>query len=174
MFTTCVLLVWRLGMPHHHHHHHHHHRVAIKELGHLLTYSGLMYPESTSVVCLLGCSFLGMSEFSNSAGQLHLRQVVMQLNPSWVQVFLLLAIVIAICKLQYVTYCYYFFCHGRNLNSLDITSNICTVTTTLILDWRNSFIQNLLCVDLSLLHISHGCYNGSVVTAIILKSKTKI
>jgi hypothetical protein len=47
---------------HHHHHHHNHHHVAIKELGHLLTRSGLTHREVSSVVFLgffflLGCSF---------------------------------------------------------------------------------------------------------------------
>jgi hypothetical protein len=35
---------------HHHHHHHHYHHVAVKELGHLLTLSGLTHPEVPSVV----------------------------------------------------------------------------------------------------------------------------
>jgi hypothetical protein len=29
----------------HHHHHHHHHHLSVMELGHLLTRSGLTYPE---------------------------------------------------------------------------------------------------------------------------------
>jgi hypothetical protein len=45
--------------------HHHHHHVAIKELGHLLTRSGLTHPEVSSVVflgsfCLLGCNCLSI------------------------------------------------------------------------------------------------------------------
>ena len=36
---------------HHHHHHHHHHHISVMELGHLLTRSGLTYPEVSSKVC---------------------------------------------------------------------------------------------------------------------------
>ena len=48
----------------HHHHHHHHHHVSVMELGHLLTRSGLTYPEVSSKVyhdsfCQLGCSVRG-------------------------------------------------------------------------------------------------------------------
>jgi hypothetical protein len=52
---------------HHHHHYHHHHRhhnhhLSIMELGHLLTCSGLTYPEVSSKVshdsfCQLGIVF---------------------------------------------------------------------------------------------------------------------
>jgi hypothetical protein len=39
----------------HHHHHHrrrrHHHYISAMELGHLLTRSGLTYPEVSSTVC---------------------------------------------------------------------------------------------------------------------------
>jgi hypothetical protein len=35
----------------HHHHHHHHHHISVMELGHLLTRSGLTYPEVYSKVC---------------------------------------------------------------------------------------------------------------------------
>ena len=31
-----------------HHHHHHHHHISVMELGHLLTRSGLTYPEVSS------------------------------------------------------------------------------------------------------------------------------
>jgi len=34
-----------------HHRHHHHHHISVMELGHLLTRSGLTYPEVTSKVC---------------------------------------------------------------------------------------------------------------------------
>ena len=42
-----------------HHHHHHHHHISFMELGHLLTRSGLTYPEVSSKVyhdsfCQLG------------------------------------------------------------------------------------------------------------------------
>ena len=45
--------------PYHHHHHHHH--MSVMELGHLLTLSGLTYPEVSSKVfhnssCQLGSS----------------------------------------------------------------------------------------------------------------------
>jgi hypothetical protein len=30
-------------------HHHHHHHLSVMELGHLLTHSGLMYPEASSL-----------------------------------------------------------------------------------------------------------------------------
>ena len=40
-----------LCMYHHHHHHHHHHHLSVMELGHLLTRSGLTYPEVSSKVC---------------------------------------------------------------------------------------------------------------------------
>jgi hypothetical protein len=35
----------------HHHHHHHHHHISVMELGHMLTRSGLTYPEVSSNVC---------------------------------------------------------------------------------------------------------------------------
>ena len=35
---------------HHHHHHHHHHRISVMQSGHLLTRSGLTYPEVSSNV----------------------------------------------------------------------------------------------------------------------------
>jgi hypothetical protein len=35
----------------HHHHHHRHHHVSVMYLGHLLTRSGLTYPEVSSKVC---------------------------------------------------------------------------------------------------------------------------
>jgi len=43
------------------HHHHHHHHISVMELGHLLTRSGLTYPEVSSKVyhdsfCQLGSS----------------------------------------------------------------------------------------------------------------------
>ena len=46
---------------HYHHHHHHHHHIFFMELGHLLTRSGLTYPEVSSKVyhdsfCQLGSS----------------------------------------------------------------------------------------------------------------------
>ena len=34
-----------------HHHHHHHHHISVMELGHLLTRSGITYPEVSSKVC---------------------------------------------------------------------------------------------------------------------------
>ena len=45
----------------HHYHHHHHHHISFMELGHLLTRSGLTYPEVSSKVyhdsfCQLGSS----------------------------------------------------------------------------------------------------------------------
>jgi len=33
------------------HHHHHHHHISVMELGHLLTHSGITYPEVSSNVC---------------------------------------------------------------------------------------------------------------------------
>jgi len=44
-----------------HHHHHHHHRISVTQLGHLLTPSGLTYPEFSSKVyydsfCQSDCS----------------------------------------------------------------------------------------------------------------------
>jgi len=35
---------------HYHHHHHHHHHISVMKLGHLLTRSGLTYPEVSSKV----------------------------------------------------------------------------------------------------------------------------
>ena len=35
---------------HHHHNHHHHHHISVMQLGHLLTPSGLTYPEVSSKV----------------------------------------------------------------------------------------------------------------------------
>ena len=37
----------------HHHHHHHHHHISVMELGHLLTRSGLTYPQVSSLVYIL-------------------------------------------------------------------------------------------------------------------------
>jgi len=34
-----------------HHHHHHHYHMSVMKLGHLLTRSGLTYPEVSSKVC---------------------------------------------------------------------------------------------------------------------------
>ena len=39
------------GLWNHHHHHHHHHHIFVMELGHLLTRSGLTYPEVSSKAC---------------------------------------------------------------------------------------------------------------------------
>jgi len=49
------------GIVNHHHHHHHHHHTSFMELGHLLTRSGLTYPEVSLKVyhdsfCQLGSS----------------------------------------------------------------------------------------------------------------------
>ena len=52
-------LKWDSLFHHHHHHHHHrrrrrrrrHHHISVMELGHLLTHSGLTYPEVSSKVC---------------------------------------------------------------------------------------------------------------------------
>ena len=41
----------RLCATFRHHHHHHHHHISVMELGHLLTRSGLTYPEVSSKVC---------------------------------------------------------------------------------------------------------------------------
>jgi len=40
----------KINFPSMHHHHHHHH-ISVMELGHLLTCSGLTYPEVSSKVC---------------------------------------------------------------------------------------------------------------------------
>ena len=34
-----------------HHYHHHHHHISVMQLGHLLTRSGLTYPEVSSKFC---------------------------------------------------------------------------------------------------------------------------
>jgi len=39
-----------VGQSNHHHHHHHHHHISLIQLGHLLTRSGLTYPEVSSKV----------------------------------------------------------------------------------------------------------------------------
>ena len=44
-----------------HHHHHHHHHISVMELGHLLTRSGLTYPEVSSKVCHDSFCHLGNS-----------------------------------------------------------------------------------------------------------------
>jgi hypothetical protein len=54
----------------------HHHHSAIKELGHLLTRSGLTHPEVSSIVslgsfCLLGYSFLSICVISYMVFNLH-------------------------------------------------------------------------------------------------------
>jgi hypothetical protein len=41
-----IWIMWRLW-----YHHHHHHHLLVMELGHLLTRSGLTYPEVSSKVC---------------------------------------------------------------------------------------------------------------------------
>ena len=41
----------------HQHHHHHHHHISFMELGHLLTHSGLTYPEVSSKVYHDSCTF---------------------------------------------------------------------------------------------------------------------
>jgi len=46
---TDLLLCFADNIVHHHHHHHHH--ISVMELGHLLTRSGLTYPEVFSKVC---------------------------------------------------------------------------------------------------------------------------
>jgi hypothetical protein len=57
---TVHMVIYPLIHHHHHHrrrrrrrrhHHHHHHHLSVMELGHLLTRSGLMYPEDSSKVC---------------------------------------------------------------------------------------------------------------------------
>ena len=47
---SCATLVFKAVLFFHHHHHHHHH-ISVMELGHLLTRSGLKYPEVSSKVC---------------------------------------------------------------------------------------------------------------------------
>ena len=44
-------------MPHHHHHHHH---LSVMELGHLLTRSGLTYPEVSSNSAMIPFASLGI------------------------------------------------------------------------------------------------------------------
>jgi len=41
----------RCRRHHYHHYNHHHHHQSVMELGHLLTRSGLTYPEVSSKVC---------------------------------------------------------------------------------------------------------------------------
>ena len=41
--------------------HHHHHHISVMELGHLLTHSGLAYPEVSSKFCHDAFSLLGNS-----------------------------------------------------------------------------------------------------------------
>ena len=45
----------------HHHHHHHYHHISVMKLGHLLTRSGLTYPEVSSKVCHSSFCHLGNS-----------------------------------------------------------------------------------------------------------------
>ena len=57
--NTCLRVTWLHGafqsMDHEFIntvlHHHHHHHISVMELGHLLTRSGLTYPEVSSKVC---------------------------------------------------------------------------------------------------------------------------
>ena len=62
MFCTQVVQTIKTHtICHHHHHHHHHNHISFMELGHLLTRSGLTYPEVSSKVyhdsfCQLGSS----------------------------------------------------------------------------------------------------------------------
>ena len=46
---TCMLLL--VGDAIYYHHHNHHNHISVMELGHLLTLSGLTYPEVSSKVC---------------------------------------------------------------------------------------------------------------------------
>ena len=47
--TSRVLVcLYKLSHHHQHHHQHHHHHISVMELGHLLTRSGLTYPEVSS------------------------------------------------------------------------------------------------------------------------------
>jgi hypothetical protein len=55
-----LFLIWT-AFIHHHHDHHHHHHISVTELGHLLTRSGLTYPEVSSKVCHNSFSQLGNS-----------------------------------------------------------------------------------------------------------------
>jgi hypothetical protein len=43
-------IVGKSQLIYHHHHHHHHHHISAMDLGHLLTRSGLTYPEVSSKV----------------------------------------------------------------------------------------------------------------------------
>jgi hypothetical protein len=61
---------------HHHHHHHHYYHISFMELGHLLTRSGLTYPEVSSNVyhdsfCQKGSSVLLSWEIYFEAFYLH-------------------------------------------------------------------------------------------------------
>ena len=49
-FLREIILSVSCSVSHHHHHHHHHH-ISVMELCHLLTRSGLTYPEVSSKVC---------------------------------------------------------------------------------------------------------------------------
>jgi hypothetical protein len=61
-------ITYRLGFDkdhHHHHRHHHHDHVAIKQLGHLLTRSGLTRPQVSSLVFLGSICLLGRSIYQS-------------------------------------------------------------------------------------------------------------
>jgi hypothetical protein len=45
------LHIWYTSSTWVYHHHHHHNHQSVMELGHLLTHSGLTYPEVSSMVC---------------------------------------------------------------------------------------------------------------------------
>jgi len=52
LVCSFFFIVMSIFLHHHHHHHHHHHlHIPVMELGHLLTLSGLTYPEVSSKVC---------------------------------------------------------------------------------------------------------------------------
>jgi hypothetical protein len=57
-------------------HHHHHHHLSVKELGHLLTRSGLMYPEASLKVCHGSFCQLGNSTHHQERKQLYLQHLV--------------------------------------------------------------------------------------------------
>jgi hypothetical protein len=58
----CSVTFFRKWCHHHYYyHHHHHHHISVMELGHLLTRSGLTYPEISSKVCLAGPEAKGSS-----------------------------------------------------------------------------------------------------------------
>ena len=78
------------------HHHHHHHHISVMELDHLLTRSGLTYPEVSSKVCHDSFCQLGNSVACSTCFEQYIRSssgpsnlLLEYLNSSWYILYML-------------------------------------------------------------------------------------